>query len=63
MGEKNKRVRVSKPAVTTEHFIKRIAELQRDLDAAKLRIDALEAARLDYSPPQTGTRLWRRFWS
>lgn len=54
----------SKPAikaeVTTWHLIKRIAELQHDLDAAKLRIDALEAARLDYSAPQQPR--WWCFW-
>lgn len=54
----------SKPAikaeVTTEHLIKRIAALQHDLDAAKLRIDALEAARLDYSAPQKP--MWWCFW-
>lgn len=58
----------SKPAKPAGELVggivmKRIAALQHDLDAAKLRIDALEAARLDYSAPQPSATLWRRFWS
>jgi hypothetical protein len=55
--------RLIKAEVTTEHLIKRIAELQHGLDAAKLRIDSLEAAHIHYAPAQPDKTVWWRLWS
>ena len=42
--------------------MKRIAELQHDLDATKRRIDALEAAPIHYAPAQPDKAVWWRLW-
>ena len=55
----------SKPAseLVDGIVMKRIAELQHDLDAAKRRIDDLEAAHIHYAPAQHGKTVWWRLWS
>lgn len=65
MAKKSKAAKqvVIEAEVTTCHLIKRIAELQADLDATKRRIDALEAARIHYAPAQQDKTVWWRLWS